>query len=169
MIRRYVCVVLSLFGMVAAPLRAEAGGANPAPLSAAVCAANPWIDVRCFGATGNGATDDTGAVNRALAAALSADEPLFLPHGRYKLTRTLVIDYKARADTGFRLISMGAVLDGNTISSEPVLEIHCSGGTVSRQRDVFISTSKEPCSSMPTATAMRSLSEKVTLPTRKTR
>ncbi|HEY5313718.1 MAG TPA: hypothetical protein VIK18_14420, partial [Pirellulales bacterium] len=55
--------------------------------------------------------------------------PLFFPHGTFRLTRTLVIDYQKRADTGFRLISMGAVLDGKSITAQPVLEINCSGGT----------------------------------------
>jgi hypothetical protein len=122
-------VVLVLFAVLLGASRAEAGGTVPAPLSAAVCAANPWIDVRCFGATGNDATDDTAAINRALAAALAADAPLFFPHGTFQLTRTLVIDFAPHGDTGFRLISMGAVLDGKAISSQPVLDIHCSGGT----------------------------------------
>ena len=121
--------VLFLFGMAPIPARAQAGGARPASIGAAACTLNPWIDVRCYGATGNGSTDDTAAIDRALAAALAADEPLLLPHGKFKLTRPLVIDYKSRSDTGFRLISMGAVLDGKTISSQPVLAIRCTGGT----------------------------------------
>jgi hypothetical protein len=124
-----VLIVLFLFDMTPISARAQADGPNPASVIAAACPATSWIDVRCYGTTGNGRTDDTAAVDRALAAALAADEPLFLPHGTFKLTRTLVIDYKTRSDTGFRLISMGAILDGKAISSEPVLEIQCSGGT----------------------------------------
>lgn len=122
------CVVLYMF-VVSVPALARPRGAGPAAPSAAACAADAWIDVRCYGATGNGSSDDTAALNRALAAALDADEPLFLPHGTFKLSRTFVIDYRKRSDTGFRLISMGAVLDGKTISSQPVLEVQCSGGT----------------------------------------
>ncbi len=85
--------------------------------------------MRCYGATGNGITDDVGAIDRALSAALAADQPLFLSHGTFKLSRPLVIDYHSRSDTGFRIISMGAILDGKTISTQPVLEILCSGGT----------------------------------------
>ncbi|HEY3911282.1 MAG TPA: glycosyl hydrolase family 28-related protein [Stellaceae bacterium] len=128
--RRYTAAVFVLFLFeMPMPALAQPGRASPTALSAAACAANPWIDVRCYGATGNGSTDDTAAVNRALAAALAADAPLFLPHGTFRLTRTLVIDYQSRADTGFRLISMGAVLDGKSISGQPVLAIDCSGGT----------------------------------------
>ena len=100
-----VHIVLVTFAMVAAiPVQAVAAGANPATVSASACTATSWIDVRCYGATGNGTTDDTAAINRALAAALASDQPLFLPHGTFKLTRPLVIDYRSRSDTGFRVI-----------------------------------------------------------------
>jgi hypothetical protein len=118
---RLLCVLIAL--AVAAP--AAAAGAP----SAAQCAANPWIDVRCYGAQGNDIHDDTAAINQALAAALHEDEPLFFGHGTFRSTRPLVIDYSARADTGFRLISTGAVIDGKAISAQPVLEIVCTGGT----------------------------------------
>jgi len=113
--------------LLSASALAATGAAGLQPSSAA-CAINSWIDVRCYGAAGNGVNDDTAAINRALAAALAADEPLFFPHGTFRITRTLAIDYKARSDTGFRLISMGAIIDGKSISSAPVLEILCSGG-----------------------------------------
>lgn len=122
-------VVLFLFAIsMSSP--SEAGGASPVSIGASACtAAATWIDVRCYGAVGNGSADDTAAINRALAAALASDQPLLLPHGTFKVTRPLVIDYRVRSDTGFRLISMGAIIDGRTISSQPVLEILCSGGT----------------------------------------
>jgi hypothetical protein len=124
-----VLCVLVLFESMPTPACAQAGGASPASVIASACAATSWIDVRCYGATGNGSTDDTAAINQALSAALAADQPLFLPHGTFKLTRPLVIDYASRSDTGFRVISMGAILDGKSISSGPVLDIECSGGT----------------------------------------
>ncbi|MGH7045136.1 MAG: glycosyl hydrolase family 28-related protein [Stellaceae bacterium] len=117
-------IVLSLFYMATWLRPAAAAGITPA-----ACAADPWIDARCYGATGNDRTDDTAALDRALAAALAADEPLLLPHGTFRVTRTFTIDYRTRSDTGFRMISMGATLDGKSISSKPVLEIECSGGT----------------------------------------
>lgn len=94
------CVVLYMF-VVSVPALARPRGAGPAAPSAAACAADAWIDVRCYGATGNGSSDDTVALNRALAAALDADEPLFLPHGTFKLSRTFVIDYRKRSEPGF--------------------------------------------------------------------
>jgi hypothetical protein len=118
-----------LFEIIQVPARAAPGGGNAAAVSQSACTTTSWIDVRCYGATGNAVTDDTGAIERALSAALAADQPLFLPHGTFKLTRPMVIDYRTRSDTGFRVISMGAILDGKTISTQPVLEILCSGGT----------------------------------------
>jgi hypothetical protein len=131
-------IVLVMFVMTAAkPVHAAVAGASPATVSASACTATSWIDVRCYGATGNGTTDDTAAINRALAAALASDQPLFLPHGTFKLTRPLVIDYRTRSDTGFRVISMGAILNGKAISAQPVLEIQCSGGTAVSPKGCF--------------------------------
>jgi hypothetical protein len=101
------------------------------------CAGNPWVDVRCYGAAGNDSTDDTAAIAGALRAALADDLPLFLPHGTYKLTHRLVIDYATRADTGFRLISMGAVLDGRSIAHGAVLAVTCSSGTPAAPKGCF--------------------------------
>jgi hypothetical protein len=101
------------------------------------CAGSPWIDVRCHGAAGNGSTDDSAAIADAVRAALAGDLPLFFSHGTYKLTRRLFIDYAARAGTGFRLISVGAVLDGRSITHGPVLEVACSGGTPTAPKGCF--------------------------------
>ena len=122
---RVVLVMFATLSMPAVPARA---GAGPASVGAPACPAASWIDVRCYGAAGNGVADDTAALDRALAAALAADEPLFLPHGTFRITHTLSIDYRERADTGFRLISMGAIIDGKSIAAAPVIEIVCSGG-----------------------------------------
>jgi Pectate lyase superfamily protein len=130
-------IVPFLFGIaILSPTEAAVG--NPAAVPASACtAAATWIDVRCYGAAGNGSADDTAAIGQALAAALASDRPLLLPHGTYKLTRPLVIDYRTRSDTGFRLISMGAVLDGRTMASQPVLEIRCSGGNPTSPKGCF--------------------------------
>lgn len=129
-------VVLIMFSVVIDVQSARAA-TNPAAGGPSYCLAPWWIDVRCYGATGNGTTDDTAAINRALAAALETDQPLLLPHGTFRITRTLVIDYTTRADTGFRLISMGAIINGKSISSEPVLEIRCSGGNPDSPKGCF--------------------------------
>ena len=46
----------------------------------------PWVDVRAYGATGDGVTDDTAAINLAISAANSSKNPLFFPRGDYLIT-----------------------------------------------------------------------------------
>lgn len=47
----------------------------------------PWINVKTdYGATGNGSTDDTTAINNAIAAANSSGATLYFPAGTYKVT-----------------------------------------------------------------------------------
>lgn len=131
-------IAAALFTLsLSASALAATGASELGPSGGALCAANPWVDVRCYGATGNGVSDDTAAITRALAAALASDQPLLLPHGTFRITRTFVIDYSARSETGFRLISMGAVIDGKSISSAPALEILCSGGNPSSPKGCF--------------------------------
>ena len=112
------------------------GAAAPPSANRAACAEDTWIDVRCQGALGNGG-DDTAAFAKAVRAAIASDLPLYIPHGRYRLTHALVIDYGPRSDTGFRLISMGAIIDGTAILSGPVLEIRCSGGSRTAPKGCF--------------------------------
>lgn len=128
-----ILAALVAFAPAGTALAATGAGGSSQP----ACPASSWIDVRCYGAAGNGVSDDWAALNQALAAALAADEPLFLPHGTFRVSRPLVIDYKTRADTGFRVISMGAIIDGKAISAQPVLEILCSGGTPAAPKGCF--------------------------------
>lgn len=54
---------------------------------------SPWYNVRDFGAAGDGTTDDTDAINRAISAAAPSHEPtgntVYLPAGRYLVTSSL--------------------------------------------------------------------------------
>lgn len=43
---------------------------------------DPWVDLRAYGATGDGAADDTAAVN----AALASSKKIFIPAGTYLIT-----------------------------------------------------------------------------------
>ncbi len=132
-LRLPVLVALAILGLSPSCL----GAMLPPSASRAACAEDSWIDVRCHGALGNGGSDDTAAFAKAVRAAIASDLPLFIPHGRYRLTRALVIDYAQRSDTGFRLISMGAIIDGAAIHSGPVLEIRCSGGSRTAPKGCF--------------------------------
>ena len=53
----------------------------------------PWTDVRTFGATGDGKTDDTEAIQRAIDYAASTTQGIvFFPPGGYKITARLKLD-----------------------------------------------------------------------------
>ena len=132
-LRLPVLVALAVFGLSLPCV----GAMLPPIANVAACADDSWIDVRCHGAVGNGGSDDTAAFAKAVRAAVASDLPLYLPHGRYRLSRTLVIDYAQHSDTGFRLISMGAIIDGTAIHSGPVLDIRCSGGTRAAPKGCF--------------------------------
>jgi hypothetical protein len=132
---RLHCASYLFVGLTALVSAAQA--AQPTQKPPPACAGKPWIDVRCYGAAGNDSTDDSAAVAAALRAALAGDLPLLLSHGMYKLTRRLVIDYPARANTGFRLMSIGAILDGRSIAHGPVLTVTCSGGTPTAPKGCF--------------------------------
>lgn len=65
------------------------------------------IDVRAFGAVGDGVTDDTAAIQAAINATPNNGTLLFLP-GVYKLTAELLLNGK----TGVTLIGYGATIKG---------------------------------------------------------
>src|SRR5215468_4813226 len=94
-----------------------------------MCSGRPWIDVRCNGAVGDGSHDDTTAINATISAAIANNWPVQLAAGTYKVTAPISIDYASQAPRGFRLVSGGATIDGRAITSGPVLEIQCSGGS----------------------------------------
>jgi hypothetical protein len=101
---------------------------SAAPSSSAACGADAGVvDASCY----------SGSLPAALADALASDRPLLLPSGTYTLNQTLVIDYANRADSGFRIISQGARIDGTAIRNGPVLAIICSGGTTAKPRSCF--------------------------------
>lgn len=47
------------------------------------------IDVRDFGAKGDGQADDTSAIQNALDAAAATGDVVFFPRGEYRIERTL--------------------------------------------------------------------------------
>jgi hypothetical protein len=85
------------------------------------------VDASCY----------NGDVQAALHDALASDRPLLLPRGTYKISQPLVIDYAGQADTGFLIISRGAIIDGTAIHAGPVLEIICSGGSPAHPKGCF--------------------------------
>jgi len=72
----------------------------------------------------------------ATAAALAANQPLWLPAGTYTLQQELVIDYSPLAATGFQIISDGAVIDATAIGQR-AMSIECSGGSPNNPKGCF--------------------------------
>jgi hypothetical protein len=63
-------------------------------LSGTGASATAIVNVMNYGATGNGSTDDTAAINNAIAALVSGDTLLF-PCGTYKVSSQLTINNKS--------------------------------------------------------------------------
>jgi hypothetical protein len=96
-----------------------------------------WVDVTANGADPTGAADSTAAINTSIGLALTGGQPLYLPHGTYKVSSLIKIDYAGVANAGFRLISDGATIDGRGIATGAVLQVICSGGTVAAPANCF--------------------------------
>lgn len=63
--------------------------ANAVTATTARFKGGPWHDVRAYGATGDGATNDAAAIQAAIAAAVAAGgATVFIPPGTYKLGTT---------------------------------------------------------------------------------
>jgi len=106
-----------------------------------MCSGRPWIDVKCpsmaGGAVGDDSHDDTSALQATINAGIASNWPVHVPAGKYKVTSLLTADYASQAANGFRLISEGAILDGRSISSGPVLQVLCSGGSAGSPTGCF--------------------------------
>src|SRR5262245_53675293 len=78
-------------------------GAKPLPTSSS---GRAWIDVRTFGARGDGKSDDTTALTLALdQACRDGGRTLYFPSGHYRYSRTLRV-------TGSRCSNLLIVGDG---------------------------------------------------------
>ena len=53
--------------------------------------ANAAINVKDYGAVGDGTTDDTAAIQSAITAASTSHSQVYLPAGKYKITSTLTV------------------------------------------------------------------------------
>ncbi len=101
--RRKAAAFLGALGLVACSEAVGEGSADPsAPgaktigLPATGTAASGLLSARDFGATGDGVTDDTAALQRAIDAAQTTGALLLIPAGNYLLTDTLRITAHVR-------------------------------------------------------------------------
>ena len=77
-------------------------------------------DVKTFGATGDGSTDDTSAINSAIAA-LSAGDTLYFPEGTYVVSSALTT-----ISTSVNIVGAGigkSIIDATTVGTGPVLDV----------------------------------------------
>ena len=84
---RAIVIVVSLAVALSFPMMVQAQLTEGAPSGKPF--GNPWIDVRTYGAKGNGTTDDTTAIQNALTAAVSSKASVLVPAGNYKITGVL--------------------------------------------------------------------------------
>jgi hypothetical protein len=114
-----------------------------------------YLDVRAFGAKGDGFTDDTAAIQAALDAACQrVDTPesgassVYLPSGRYLITQTLNLTNSRLTGTlrrdGLRFFGDGfnSILIGQTGSNKAVMET--TGSQYLRVEGIHIDTTPAP-------------------------
>lgn len=125
------------------------GGSSPFPL----------VNVKSFGATGNGSTDDTTSINNAIASVvaafnwtgnqntnnidtLGARGTLYFPTGTYKITAplsTLDIPIAIKGDGSFSSI----ILVDQTMSGDVISYSDCWGGFKANLQNSVIFTSRD--------------------------
>ena len=138
------------------PSAGEAAAGNTAPVTAGHdggrCLSPEWLNVRAFGAAGDGTTDDTAAIQ----AALDAGTHIYFPVGRYVVKSAYPSGNKRRRavrircypckkgrfravdkDTGYRnrpdsLLICGLTFDGNKPHVAGSPEKGCGGAFTGR-------------------------------------
>lgn len=93
------------------------------------------LNARTYGAVGDGATDDTAAIQRAIDAAATARHFVFLPKGFYRLSRSLNLTEGCRGLVGAArslsvLMPMSDGLRGMGRAPAPLLYVPPSSATV---------------------------------------
>jgi hypothetical protein len=77
----------------------------------------PWIDVKAFGATGNGSTDDTTSIQNAINTCPTSPNgcTVFFPSGSYKISSALTV---AQTVPGVKIIGQCSVIGVSSSCSQ---------------------------------------------------
>ncbi|KAK3342556.1 pectate lyase superfamily protein-domain-containing protein [Neurospora tetraspora] len=104
--------------------------------------ASSFLSARSFGATGNGVTDDTAALNQLFAAAAQQGKVAYIDHGQYIVTRTVFIPPGTRitGESYPQIVSAGSFFN-NVANPQPVVQIGTAGQAGSIEwSDTIVST-----------------------------
>ncbi|EME45017.1 glycoside hydrolase family 55 protein [Dothistroma septosporum NZE10] len=98
-----------------------------------------FLSARTLGATGNGKTDDTKALQAAITQAKSQNKILYLDHGDYLVTSTIYIPAGSKivGETYSVILSSGAFFNSMT-DPKPVLQVGKPGESGSVELSDFI-------------------------------
>jgi glucan 1,3-beta-glucosidase len=105
-------------------------------------AATSFSSVRSAGATGNGVTDDTTALQNIINSATAAGKIVFFDAGTYIVTRTLLIPAGAKlVGEGYSVIMSSGSFFNNINAPQPVVKVGNAGSTGQVEwSDMIVST-----------------------------
>lgn len=105
-------------------------------------AATSFSSVRTAGATGNGVTDDTAALQSIINSATAAGKIVYFDAGTYKVTSTLLIPAGAKlVGEGYPVIMSSGSFFSNIASPQPVVKVGTAGSTGQVEwSDMIVST-----------------------------
>jgi hypothetical protein len=93
------------------------------------------VNIKDYGATGDGTTDDTAAINAAIAKAKATEKPVYIPYGQYLVTSTLdffrvsVHGESATDQADFATTSHWPVIKGGSALTEIIRVGQASAGS----------------------------------------
>jgi glucan 1,3-beta-glucosidase len=101
-----------------------------------------FISVRDAGAKGDGTTDDTAALNAALALAAASGKVLFFDYGQYVVTSTIYVPGGSRiVGESYPVILSSGSFFANAAAPKPVVQVGLSGEAgVVEWSDMIVST-----------------------------
>ncbi|KAK5137834.1 hypothetical protein LTR08_006602 [Meristemomyces frigidus] len=101
-----------------------------------------FVSARSFGATGDGHTDDTTALQRAISAAKASNKILFLDHGDYLVSKTIYFPSGSRTvGESYSVILSHGDYFNNMNQPQPVVRLGLQGESGSLEMsDIIVST-----------------------------